>query len=200
MKRQSRTNKVASAVFVLMCVATYAVIKLPPVERQAVFAQPEQVREIAGYRQWTKVNAAPQVMPHRVATLCAAPVAAQDNVPDGADNPHRDRYITVYVNAKGRAAMLEQKVPAFPVGSVIVKEKLLAPDSRAPELLTVMIKRPAGYDPANGDWEYLVTDGGGKQITARGKLQSCRQCHLARRDGGYIFRTYLSAEMQQNLK
>lgn len=37
--------------------------------------------------------------------------------------------------------MLYRKKPNFPQGSLIVKEKLTKPDSKSPELLTIMHKR-----------------------------------------------------------
>jgi hypothetical protein len=119
---------------------------------------------------------------------------------DGSGNPHRDKYFTVYVNGAGREAMLRQKAPIFPEGSVIVKEKLPAKDSDTPELLTVMIKRKKGFDPASGDWEYAVVDGGGTMVEGRGNLQYCQSCHIANRETDYIFRTYLSEQLTGGLR
>jgi hypothetical protein len=39
-----------------------------------------------------------------------------------------------------------------------------------------MVKRPAGYDPTGGDWEYLVLDATGR-IEQRGRLALCARCH-----------------------
>jgi hypothetical protein len=158
-------------------------------------AQP--VQEIAGYRNWTKVNAEPQLMPDQVSLLCAAPFPAKADDPS---NPHRHKYITVYVNDTGRKAMLEQKNPAFPEGSVIVKEKLSEKSSQTPELLTVMIKRGKGFNPTSGDWEYMVVDGTGTKIQAQGKLENCQSCHSAKPDTDYVFRTYLPGTVRSKLK
>ena len=48
----------------------------------------------------------------------------------------------------------------------------------APELTAyfAMVKRPPGYDPAGGDWEYLVLDASGR-IEQRGRLPLCARCH-----------------------
>jgi hypothetical protein len=155
------------------------------------------VGEIASYRTWTRVNAEPQLMPDQVSALCAAPVPARADAPT---NPHRHKYLTVYVNDSGRKAMLEQKNPAFPQGSVIVKEKLSEKSSQTPELLTVMIKRDKGFNPANGDWEYMVVDGTGTNVSAQGKLENCQSCHSAKPGTDYVFRTYLSREVLTKLK
>ena len=177
----SRKVKIAALCFALL---TAVILLGAQKNTRKLVPQSEQTKEIAGYRQWTKVNPRPIEMFKTVAELCAAPTLHNraDSAKPQTDNPHFRKFITVYVNAMGRAAMLEQKTPHFPVGSIIVKEKLSAETSKDPELLTVMIKREAGYNQANGDWEYLVTDGTGEKVTARGKLENCAVCHL----GGWV--------------
>jgi Cytochrome P460 len=158
------------------------------------------VNDVKSYRNWTKVNGVPQLMPQRVAATCAMAVSRSGVVIDGSGNPHRDKYFTVYVNEVGREAMLTQKVPTFPEGTIIVKEKLSTKDSETPELLTVMLKRSKGFNSATGDWEYAVLDGSGTKVEGRGKLENCQACHIANQQTDYVFRTYLSDEDQQKLK
>lgn len=153
---------------------------------------------IEGYRQWTRVNPVPAVFHSRIATLCSHPTTTQRKMEEG--NPHRDKFITVYVNAIGTQAMMHEKDPHFPEGSVIVKEKLGSKDSLSPELLTVMIKRKPGYNPGNGDWEYMSVDGAGKEVQARGRLESCQACHLMVKDSDYVSRNYLPYEVWKQLK
>lgn len=163
-------------------------------------AAPVQVTEIAGYQNWTKVNAVPQAMPKALDIACVIWRAPGGVIVNGETNPHREKYITVYVNDVGQTAMLKEKNPSFPVGSVIVKEKLTAKDSQTPVLLTVMIKQKKGYNPTNGDWEYMVVDGTGTKLEGRGTLQNCQSCHLANKKTDYIFRTYLPIEAERKLK
>lgn len=160
--------------------------------------QSAQHDSIKGYRQWTRVNPVPADLPSPLAVLCAAPTAKQIEMETG--NPHRDKFITVYVNELGTKAMMHERNPRFPMGSVIVKEKLPAKDSSSPELLTVMIKREAGYNPANGDWEYMALDGNGKEVRARGRLEKCQGCHQMAKHGDYVYRNYLPAEVREKLK
>jgi Cytochrome P460 len=157
----------------------------------------DPVKEITGYRGWTKVNTEPQLMPDQTAALCAP---ASPALSTATQNPHRNKYITVYVNELGRKAMLEQKSPAFPEGSIIVKEKLQDKSSPAPELMTVMIKRGKGFNPTSGDWEYMVVDGTGTKVMARGKLDNCQSCHRGKPGTDYVFRTYLPGEVSSTLK
>ena len=157
-------------------------------------------KEIEGYKEWTKVNPVPQMMPERVAIACAIWLGKGGVIIDGPDNPHRDKYFTVYVNDIGRTAMLKQQNPEFPEGSIIVKEKLPAKDSQKPELLTVMIKQKQGFNPASGDWEYIVLNGAGTRIEGRGKLENCQSCHISQQTKDYVFRTYLPADVEGKLK
>lgn len=155
---------------------------------------------VAGYRRWTRVNPEPAVLHARRATDCALPTGERPDV-GGDGNPHREKFINVYVNDAGRRAMLEQRWPRFPAGSLIVKEKLPGRDEGvAPELLTVMLKREAGYDPEGGDWEYVVLDGRGEGVRARGKLESCRGCHLSAKDTDFVARHYLPRDIFRKLK
>jgi hypothetical protein len=71
------------------------------------------------------------------------------------------------------------KLPSFPVGTVLVKEKFDNPKGTGtPELLTAMVKREKGYNPACYDWEFLVLDGKTERILERGKLARCQGCHV----------------------
>jgi hypothetical protein len=106
------------------------------------------------------------------------------------DDPHSDAHVVVYVNSIG-AHQFTKEHPVFPPGTILVKEKLSSADSLAPDLLTVMVKRKAGYDPEHGDWEYLTLDGAATTITSRGKLASCQSCHDEKKSDDYVFRSYL---------
>src|SRR5258705_9509299 len=67
---------------------------------------------IEGYKQWTRVNPVPAVFHSQIAIQCAAPTAKHSRMEEG--NPHRDKFITVYVNDVGKRAMMQEKVPHFP--------------------------------------------------------------------------------------
>jgi hypothetical protein len=114
-------------------------------------------------------------------------------------SPHADKLITVYVNELGREAMLSELKPTFAVGSVIVKEKLSREKAGEPELLTVMIKRERGFNPAVGDWEFMATDGTGTKADARGRLESCQACHVLMKETDFVSRSYLPEELRSKL-
>ena len=200
-KRESRVLGIATLATIMMIglAVTYLPLRSVRSGEPALGSDTQDaVKAIAGYRSWTKVNPTPELMDVRTSTDCAAPIGGFGTY--GPSNPHREKYITVYVNELGRKAMMEQRKPQFPEGSVIVKEKLSEPSSTSPELLTVMIKREKGFNPETGDWEYAVFDGTGTKLESRGKLSTCQGCHLSRPDTDYIFRTYLTDEVSNKLK
>jgi len=153
---------------------------------------------ISGYKKWTRVNAEPKIVPSRIAIQCAA-VSLREQEQEQL-NPHRDKYVVVYVNDIGRSAMMDQKLPHFPQGSLVVKEKLSTKDSQQPELLTVMRKREPGYNPESGDWEYMVFDGPGEVLQAGGKLENCQACHAKEKNTDYISRAYMAYDHWQKLR
>ena len=168
--------------------------ELPPT---AEMSAPD-LKDIRDYKTWTRVHATPLLLPAPLDALCRMPTP-KDSV-ETSSNPHRRKYFTVYVNEIGRQAMMSEMKPAFPVGSIIVKEKLLAIDSALPELLTVMVKREKGFNRESGDWEYLVVNGEQTEIEGRGKLANCQSCHAIKSETDYVFRSYLPEDVRQSLR
>lgn len=167
---------------------------LPP----TVAASVADLKDIRGYKTWTRVHATPLLLPAPLDALCRMP-SPKDSVETSA-NPHRRKYFTVYVNEIGRQAMMSELKPAFPEGSIIVKEKLLARESLSPELLTVMVKCEQGFNQKSGDWEYMVVDGEQTKIEGRGKLANCQSCHVLKSETDYVFRSYLPEDVRQSLR
>jgi Cytochrome P460 len=95
--------------------------------------------------------------------------------------PHALSFINIYMNDIAADAFHRSRTP-YPVGSVIVKEKCL---SRDPIGLGGMIKRPPGYDPENGDWEYFYSEE--PSTFEGGKIASCVQCHRGASSRDYVF-------------
>ncbi len=109
-------------------------------------------------------------------------------------------YGVVYVNEFARHALMEQKKPQFPVGSIIVREKLLQPTDAAPQLLVVMVKRERGFNRKANDWEFLMLDGSVSRITRREKTGSCRDCHKHEKENDFVFRSYLPEKVRLSQK
>ncbi len=142
---------------------------------------------IKPYRTWTQATKGWWDMTPSLALLCVGPPVEMR-----PPNPHVPRVFRVFVNAKGKAVMRDDKKP-FPVGTIIVKEKYprnpqgdrfgptKVDPKITPELLTVMVKRPAGWEwfAASGDLKQLAKDNG-----------TCRKCHESQKKKDYVFRHY----------
>lgn len=83
--------------------------------------------------------------------------------------------------------MLKKPYP-YPVGTIFVKESYKGEGGQMGDMtsLTVMIKRAEGYDPANGDWEYLMASPSFEVIN-QGKMEMCIGCHSVAADTDFIF-------------
>lgn len=100
----------------------------------------------------------------------------------------------VYVDPVGATAARDRAFP-FPEGSVLVKESI-SPETRSVFVVTAM-RKVAGFDPANGDWQYAMfermDDGsfGGGWIDAGSDVHMmCVGCHTGAAANDYVFLTY----------
>jgi len=127
--------------------------------------------------------------PHRMAdsTIVYCRIAYNTNIHEGATDP---AYCHVYVTGDATEPMATGKGP-YPLGAVIVKAKLESKESRDPVLYTVMRKMEEGYDAKHGDWEYAVLDGSSKRVLARGRINSCIECHQQHASTDYVTRVYM---------
>ena len=162
-------------------------------DSKAPSPEPGSVESFKDYHKWRRVNAEPYYVAPIPAAACAAAVVRSD---DDA-NPHLAKYIVVYVNRKGAHTLYDAERKSFPVGSMIVKEKHPARDSKTPELLTAMVKREAGYNPDNGDWQYVALSGDATKVTASGKLENCQSCHESVKDQDYVFGDYVPKQTRK---
>jgi len=96
-------------------------------------------------------------------------------------------YGIVYANERARAAFDTLEPTTFPVGSVIVREKLTFPSDERPQMLVVMVKRAPGFNRAGGDWEFLLVDGEVSKVIERQKKGSCLDCHVSQRERDFVY-------------
>lgn len=84
--------------------------------------------------------------------------------------------------------MLSDQPTTFPTGSIIVREKLkTVDDKQQPQLVAAMVKRPTGFSPKTGDWEYLILDGALTKIRERTKTGVCFDCHQSQRSRDFVY-------------
>lgn len=125
------------------------------------------------YRGFKRLTAEPRLVAPLTATLCSIPTKAMLDKEKDMTGPHHKQSIFIYANDSA-ADSIAGKKKTFPVGAVIVKEKL-GKDLNSVSGVGGMIKRAKGYDPANGDWEFFYSTPGGDFTT--GKLANCIDCH-----------------------
>ena len=126
-------------------------------------------------------------MPPLVWTFCRAPGPNDVGHSDFPKNP--DAHFKVFVTSAGAGAMKDVKA-AFPIGTVILKQKLAKKDDGAPVLYTGMLKREKGFNATCGDWEFFLVSGDGKTVTDRGKIQSCMRCHVKYSGSDFVTKKY----------
>ena len=173
----------------------------------------EPTPDLTTYQRWHRVNDIPYLLDFIVFQGCASANTVfygHHHFFDDEDSPSFDvevddrqtrllilkplrlPYIHVFVNEIARPAMYQKNEPRFPIGSIIVKEKWHSDRDAAPTLLTVMMKRESGFNPETGDWEYFTFDGAGTQMTSRGRIESCMECHIAKPNTDFVFRPYVN--------
>jgi hypothetical protein len=107
------------------------------------------------------------------------------SAPDAA---HKNTFGFAYANDLARGYMLGKEPGVFPVGSIIVREKLSTPKAISAEVLVVMVKRERDFNPRANDWEFLTVSGDMKKIEKREKEGKCRQCHASEAKNDFVFR------------
>ncbi len=109
----------------------------------------------------------------------------------GGGGKKRDNHDTtfgvVYANDLAREALLSEGRAKFPVGSIIVREKLSHAEATQPELVAVMMKRARGFNPKGGDWEFLTADGMLTKVREQQRKGSCLECHSSQADRDFVF-------------
>lgn len=168
-----------------------------PEEPALLVAAVPTVAQIAanfqGYRQITRE---PAKVSTQATMMCIRPH------PDprrfrGTQGPHSESTILIFMNETA-ADTFTRGGRKYPIGSVIVKQKLPSPlidrSSRVGVMqanlgVGGMVKRPAGYDPEHGDWEYFYFDDPA-DVTS-GRMANCVECHHSVRRTDYVFGTWM---------
>ena len=134
-----------------------------------------------------RITADPVWIEPSVATRCRAPTPSE--VAKNNSNPHWQTAIHVFANSKG-VSPLWDPYDRFPVGTILLKEKFRIDNVEMPELFTGMLKRKPGYMPEIGDWEFFTIDGALKEVTSRGRLESCIECHREYVTSNFVSKQY----------
>lgn len=134
------------------------------------------------YRDFTRLTRQPHLVSPVTAALCTIPSAAATEGEKQRLGPHYQARVHVYANPVAMPAVTSH-LTAFPIGSVIVKEKLM--DDGKVSGVGGMIKREAGYSPKDGDWEYFYY--GEPREFASGRIDGCIGCHRLAKTTDFVY-------------
>ena len=152
---------------------------------------PDDIERIAAsYGSLRSMTSEPVLVDADLARLCTVATQAALDAARERSGPHALSAVRIYMSDAAAKEFVEIN-PRYPVGSVIVKEKVrwgAADDAGGnPPRNGVggMIKRAPGYDPAHGDWEYFYFEEAAK--IERGRIESCIRCHRRAADTDHVF-------------
>jgi hypothetical protein len=142
--------------------------------------------DLAGYKQWRQLLKEPYAVPMELWMRCMAPTPADWEAARKKYGPHTERFIRVYGNPTAVKAVSKAARPAFPVGSILVKEKLPTSPHASPDGLAFMVKRQVSESPDTAGWQFLYFPSwaGSQQIQ-----QVCGSCHKSAAND-YVFGQY----------
>jgi hypothetical protein len=151
-----------------------------------------RVADIArDYKRLQSMTKEPVYVDPGLAMLCRGVTQREVEEARKKSGPHAHTAVLIYMDELAADAF-RRKSTAYPVGSVIVKEKTgLGYDSEAQERVKAhdgiggMINRPPGFDPAHGDWEYFYFEDSSK--VESGKISSCVECHGGASTRDHVF-------------
>jgi hypothetical protein len=167
------------------------------IESRTVRDVPDAEELARSYDNLTLITKEPVLVDPQLASLCVG--ISQQAVDDARKRygPHAHTSVKIFMNEIAAEAFRDGAT-AYPVGSVIVKEKLgLEYDlvdaggerernaAKTASGVGGMIKRAAGYDPEHGDWEYFYFEDPTK--VEHGKIASCVECHRGAAATDYVF-------------
>ena len=133
------------------------------------------------YRSWQLLTPKPISVSSAILALCIPAPPELIESEKRRTGPHFNARVNLYANPSAVAGFGTASV--FPVGAVVVKEKLVAGDAISG--VGGMRKRESGYDPANGDWEYFYWDGSAPAVF--GRIPNCVSCHTKAKATDYVY-------------
>lgn len=151
-------------------------------------SQRSDVEHIASnYSNYSRLTQNPVRVDAGLTLLCRAVTATDVDAVKSQFGPHAFHAIQIYANVAAQESLARKKFP-YPVGAVIVKEKVVL--SRSGNLsgrtgVGGMIKRAPGFDPEHGDWEYFYFEDA--QRVDSGRIHSCVRCHLGAKQRDFVF-------------
>jgi hypothetical protein len=150
-------------------------------------SSPADVKALAAnYRTLRSMTKEPVEVDADLAMMCRGIEQRDVEAQRKIAGPHAMTAVSIFMNASA-AETFGSAVPNYPLGSVIVKEKVAryANVTKGHDGVGGMIKRAAGFDPENGDWEYFYFEDANR--IESGSLRSCVDCHSGASKTDHVF-------------
>jgi hypothetical protein len=114
-------------------------------------------------------------------------VASVPTVDSDSDSTnHGTTFGIVYANELALTEIGKDR-PAFPVGSILVREKNILESSSIPQTVIAMVKRENGFSRETNDWEFFLFGGKMMNLNSRETVGSCSNCHSAAAKTDWVF-------------
>src|SRR5215475_758259 len=177
------TKAIKGYIFIVTCLGAVTFAQERAEQHRVVSGNEISIDEIRDYRKIFRVNEKPLDMVESTKVMCAPPLTVF--------GPHYDPGVVYYINEIARQGV--KTLPsdrAFPVGSIIVKEKQERKTADSVQIITVMKKIRA--DRNEDSWQYKMYDvGGWKEIGAKNQASSsdrtsCIGCHRRYKENDYV--------------
>lgn len=141
------------------------------------------IAEIAvSYQQLMRMTTSPVLVNPSLARLCIGMSQQWRDAATASYGPHANGAVVVSMNDLAANAF-GQPSPTYPVGSVVVKEKIGGSDGI--DGVGGMVKRSEGYGISHGNWEFFYFENA-TEIES-GKLTNCIQCHQGAAAKDFVF-------------
>ena len=151
---------------------------------------PATVPEVNNYRTWGPVTKKPFEVTYKLWDLCRPPTPKETRMRHAPSES--GGFGQVYVNEIAKEIFKASAQPVFPVGTVVVKEKVLHPNDTKADSLGIMIKQKDG-------WEFAFIDSDGSVTRDKKLLTECYTCHQGLKDTDQVSRAYLNLESKSRL-
>jgi cytochrome P460 len=102
------------------------------------------------------------------------------------DSEAHRAYIEIFTNKKATLAYIN-KSKSYPVGAIVYKPLYQDKAKKVLVRVVIMEKMYKGYDSANGDWFYAVSNPKGDDVYEKGRIDHCISCHKLVKDTDYMF-------------
>ncbi len=157
--------------------------------------QPSVAEIATSYRTYQQITKSVVHVDPLLSMLCRGMSKEEVEAARARSGPHANTGILIYMN-KLAADAFNASATSFPAGAVIVKQKeIVGPKDKdwrrlreSDDGVGGMVKRPTGYDPEHGDWEYFYFEDTAK--IESGPIPTCVQCHSSAKDKDYVFGTW----------